>query len=940
MTGVAINANHDAIESEPQAILILDAEGRVLHVDEVAERQLGDGADAFYGLNIRQLFSGLVKENETVTAVAREPVYRRCVVGSGNRCNVAFDARIRRLGGGQDARFVVTFITHERIDELKQAEGKLRLKQTRLQDAAHIANLGYFERYMRGEVALEWSPETARIMGYGPTELCPTLDDFYQIVHHEDRERMRSGAVEAFRAKVPYEIEYRIVHRNGDVRWIHSIARPVFDDNGEIDRFFGVLQDVTSYKLAIAELEAKNNALEAARLEADQANTAKSRFLAMMSHEIRTPLNGVLGMAGVLLDDLTDSPQRSIVETIRTSGDALLTIINDILDFSKIEAGLMELEEQPFALRHCLDDVIDLIGPRARKKFIELGFIVSPDVPVGIFGDITRLRQVLVNLVDNALKFTEGGEVAVEVKRGQPDPSGKLQLHFAVRDTGIGIAAERVTRLFQTFSQVDVSINRKYGGTGLGLAICKRLVELMGGRIWVESTPNVGSTFQFTIPTSSAADVSSELLEAIAVARRDLEGKRVLIVDDSPMTRRILSEQLQSFGLVPVVASSGEQALALLRAKPDNEVVDLRSAFVLVVLDVEMPGMNGTHLAAVIRGDAHLADLPLLFLTASHGVSASVTSQWRAPCLSKPVKQSTLFDGIMRVLLHSPLRSSRGPRSIPIDSTLGLRLPLRILLAEDNVINQKVALLLLQRAGYRADIAANGQEVLDAVATKAYDLILMDVQMPEMDGLEATRHLRGPGPWLGKPRIVAVTADVMQEGKEACIAAGMDDFMAKPIRVHELMRLLERSAVQQAKERASEEAWLPGTEAQLVAVDDMTLDEEAFAAIRSVCALEGDDTLGLLVTEFLADSRKILADLLDLLDQGDLSTMERLAHTLKGTAGTFGAKGLSRQMADIEQAIRERKTVVLEVLLGSAIAEHGRVRQELLARCSNVLLDT
>lgn len=1085
--------------------------------------------------------------------------------------------------------FLVTW--HERVDEFKRIDDERRANQAHLEDAAKLANLGYFERIMHGPRTFDWSPETARMMGRDPNAPAPTIDDFYELVHPDDRNRLRSGAWAAYLAKQQYETEYRIMLHDGSVRWIHSVSRPIFDASGEIERFFGVLQDVTPTRKIVeelehkeaqfraifdlshdgiavvgmdgtietanvrfeeiighqsgtmkgrtvydflmpesaalmksrfaarmrgnyvdpivdliladgthrtlrtsfrqmndaqgattgaiifatdltptveaqralqltlarfqraleltntlvsdqdtnlrfvrvynghfyqdpigkrddellpeeyakriveikqsvldlgvparedvtvlrsdvlshfdlcveplvasngkvtgitavavditervnaeiarqqhnerarAELQAKNMALEAARLEADQANAAKSRFLAMMSHEIRTPLNGVLGMTGVLLDSLQDSAQRDIVETIRISGDALLTIINDILDFSKIEAGLMDLEEQPFTLRHCLDDVIDLIGPQARKKFIELSVVLDKRAPPDVFGDITRLRQVLVNLVGNALKFTDSGEVVVEVGADRVSAGEKFDLHFAVRDTGIGIAAERMGRLFQTFSQVDASINRKYGGTGLGLAICKRLVELMGGTIWVESTQGTGTTFHFTIPTLAAPPIASEFLEAVANARRDLEGKRVLIIDDNATTRSVLAEQLKSFGLVPQMVGSAEEALVLLRPAVSIEHIDIRAGFMLLIIDLEMPETNGYQMINIVRNEPHLADMPILLVTASDIVPSEVAKRWQAPCLSKPVKPSTLFDGVMRALLHTPHRSSRGPRSIPIDSTLGTRCPLRILLAEDNVINQKVALLLLQRAGYRADIAANGQEVLDAVSTKAYDLILMDVQMPEMDGLEATRRLRGPGPWLGKPRIVAMTADVMREGREACIAAGMDDFVAKPIRVHELMRLLERSAAQKPTEPASEDAWQAGTEAQLVPAEEVIIDEGAIAALQAVCALEGDDTLITLVREFIADSLKMLQSLEQSLATGDMATIERLAHTLKGTSGAFGARTLSEKMAQVETAIKAQSMAELTALMIAAKEDHKRVVTALEALCENM----
>ncbi len=720
-------------------------------------------------------------------------------------------------------------------------------------------------------------------------------------------------------------------------------VEPIQNSGGQTTGVACVAQDITSRKNAEAErrrldeairveLETKNQQLDEARKEAEKASAAKSRFLAAMSHEIRTPMNGVLGMTGILLDSPLDSAQRDIVETIRTSGDVLLTVINDILDFSKTEAGLMELEEQPFILRHCIDDVLDLMAPQARKKSLELVGIIDTAVPAGIFGDITRLRQVLVNLVGNALKFTAAGEVVVEVKLSQDAVPGKVILHFSVRDTGIGIPTDRMGRLFQSFSQVDASINRKYGGTGLGLVICKRLVELMGGRIWVESVTGDGTTFHFTISTAPAPIGSNELAEAMAMTGRELDGKTVLIVDDNATNRRILIEQTRGFGLTPIAVSSGIEALDIIRKHIQDTKAGATLPFSLVLLDVNMPGMSGIEVGAAIRNDMQLTELPLILLTSSDLAMNAEATKLQASCVTKPIKQSSLFDAIIRTLSQSTIRSMRAPRSTALDTTLGERLPLRILLAEDNAVNQKVALLVLGRIGYRADVVANGLEVLDAVTRKAYDLILMDVQMPEMDGLDATRRLRGRGPWQGRPRIVAMTADVMQEGRDACFAAGMDDFVAKPFRVPDLVAALERCALERAKESTVDES-LPGTELTIDTIEEPTIDTETFASLQLVCDMGGEGTLAALITDFLADAQRMLDEMNAAVTQLDWETLERLTHTLKGTSAMFGARSLSSRFADIERFARQRATEGLASLMAGAAAEHIRVQKALLARC-------
>ncbi|MDC3954203.1 hybrid sensor histidine kinase/response regulator [Polyangium jinanense] len=686
--------------------------------------------------------------------------------------------------------------------------------------------------------------------------------------------------------------------------------------------------DVTAQHLASEELEAKNAALEGARREADLANAAKSRFLATMSHEIRTPMNAVLGMTGLLLDTPLGEDQRDVVETIRQSGEALLTIINDILDFSKIEAGLMDLEEQPFALRPCVEEALDLVAVAARKKGLELGAFIDPHMPPGIFGDVTRLRQILVNLLGNAVKFTAAGEVLVEiVPANEPSSPGKLALQVSVRDTGIGIPKDRLGRLFQSFSQVDASISRRYGGTGLGLAICKRLVELMHGKIRVESEEGVGTTFHFTIETTPAHDVGRDLSEALAIAGQDLSGKHVLIVDDSATNRRILADQTRAFGLTPMLAASGDEALDLLRRRAEVLPPDEPLPVALALLDVAMPGMNGFELGAAIRQDPRLAELPFLLLTSSDLATHREAARLGATCLSKPIKQSSLFDAIMRALSQSVARPSRAPRASAMDPSLGERHPLRILLAEDNVVNQKVASLLLQRLGYRVDIAANGLEVIEAVTRKEYDVVFMDVQMPEMDGLEATRRLRAPGPFRGRPRIVAMTANAMHEDQKECLAAGMDDFVSKPIRIEELVAALTRSALERPKTLAPSQIPAPRDP------DEPVLDEEAFERIRLVASFDEENPLATLVADFVRDSRRTVEDMAAALSEGDFRTLERLAHNLKGSAGMMGATRLSRRSADVERAAREGQHEGLGRLIEAAFDEHVRTAAALLSRC-------
>ena len=729
----------------------------------------------------------------------------------------------------------------------------------------------------------------------GKTDADFFTDEHARPARADEQEVMRTGTPLV-------DKEEKETWPNGRETWVNTTKLPLYNEHGEVVGTFGISRDITERKRAA-------EAIRAAKEAAEAASRAKSLFLANMSHEIRTPMNVIIGMTELVLDSQLSSEQREYLTAVQASSEALLSLINDVLDFSKIEAGKLDLDEAVFDLHESLGDTTKWLAMRAHGKGLELACHIRPDVPVAVVGDQARLRQVIVNLLGNAIKFTDQGEVVLDVRR-RSQSDGHVELHFTVTDTGIGIPDEKLDVIFGAFEQADPSTTRRFGGTGLGLAISSKLVDLMGGRIWAESRVGEGSTFHFTARLGLARE---EPAARPTVDPGAVRGTRVLVVDDNATNLLILTEVLSNWGMVPTTAPGVRDALRLL-----DEAHQTGNPFPLVISDVHMPDADGFSLVEQVKADPTIGSTMIMMLTSGDhpGDIARCETLGVAAYLLKPVKQSELLEAVMMALgitTWEDEKAGPAPQLRPPQTS-----PLRILLAEDSLVNQKLATGLLSRQGHSVTVASNGKEALAALELQQFDLMIMDVQMPEMDGLETTAAIRARERKTGGHLpIIAMTAHALQGDRERCLAAGMDRYVTKPIRAKQLYEVIEGIA---------------GSSAQADVVTDTPLNEgDEFDLEKAMDAVRGDhDLLKVVVETVLEEAPRLLEAIREAIAHGDTAALRLTAHTLKGSIRYFGHGAAYRLAYRLEEIGREGQLQDAREALAALEGEMARLTPILL----------
>lgn len=879
------------LETAADGIMTIDESGVIDSANPAAERIFGYEGGELTGLNVSLLMLDPAhaaqkspQENlfhkgmDGLIGVDREVVGRR---KDGGFIPIEISSSELQLATGR----MFTGVVRD-VSERKQAEQAYRQMSDRLLVATRAANVGIWDYDVVNNV-LVWDDAMYLIFGVHPEKFSGAYEAWESGLHPDDKESAVENLQMSLRGEKDFDTEFRTVWPDGSVHYIKANGVVQRDSEGGAVRMIGTNWDITEARLAAErisqtskELQQINRELLAAKAEAERANQAKSEFLAHMSHEIRTPMNGIIGMTGVALNTKLTAEQREYLMMVKSSADGLLTVINDILDFSKIEAGKFRLDNVAFSLRECLGDTMKSLANRVEGKPLELACHFCPDVPDALTGDPGRLRQIIVNLVGNAIKFTSAGEIVLDVSVESQDVDNCC-LHFAVRDTGIGIPAAKQQMIFEAFTQADASTTREYGGTGLGLPISAKLVGLMHGRLWVQSEAGVGSTFHFTAQFGRVANAREK---PVPTALGEISGLRVLVVDDNATNRQILQEILEQWNMVPTLAGSGAEALEKSRLAAQSG-----SLFQLVLLDFQMPGMDGLGVAAELQKST---SVPMVLMTS--GLSTQDLARSRksgiAACLTKPVKPSELLEAMLDALSRSHHKKGTAVASRSGENS-ELR-PLRVLLAEDNIVNQKLATLLLEDKGHAVTVAPNGRKALEAFDQQSFDLVLTDVQMPEMDGFQATHGIREREKSSGRRTpIIAMTAHAMRGDRERCLAAGMDGYITKPFEPDKLWETI-RAVIAIAPEASG------------VAVSPQEAEnfeeEEDVRASTLKAANDNRSFVSQIIGVFLKESETMMESIRKALAKGDAYGVEYHAHSLRGALGIFGSSTTSNAVRHLE----------------------------------------
>lgn len=894
------------LDSSPDAIAVYDLNGHPLYINDSFVQTFGWTMDEVQGKRIP--FVPDSERDATMKLVGR-------IMGNGESVTGFETKRLTKDGRVLDVRLSASryqdFIGHpagmlvilRNVTERKKAEEETKRVKSLLNSIIENLPTAVFLKNADDFKYVLWNKASEQLYGYSsedvlgrsPYDLFPTSEADAYI--GQDRETMVRGTL----LEIPEQL---VSTRQKGTRTFHTKKLPIFDEDGNPKFLLAISEDITERKEA-------EEALIRAREAAEQASKAKSEFLANMSHEIRTPINGIMGMTELAFNTELTPEQHEYLDAVRISADSLLKLINDILDFSKIEAGKLELIEVEFSLRDALSDTMTMMAVQAHKKELELVYHVSPEVPDAVIGDPGRLRQILVNLVGNAIKFTERGEVVLGVRLGL-ESKDEVHLRFTVSDTGIGIAPEKREKIFREFEQADGSTSRKYGGTGLGLAISSRFCELMGGKIWVESELGKGSAFHFTArlglqKESAPRPVSEDLA--------NLKGLSVLVVDDNETNRRILEQILTYWGMNPTVVDGGSAALRAMEHACEKAV-----AFPIILTDCMMPEMDGFQLVERINREPRFSASTIVMLTSSgeRGDAARCLKLGVAAYLLKPVKQTELLFAISRVL-KGPRTDQAPPALITRHSIRESKRRLSILLAEDNAVNQKLATKMLERMGHTVTVAGDGVKALQVLEKERFDLVLMDVQMPEMDGLEATRTQRRREKATGTHiPIIAMTAYAMKGDKEKCLESGMDGYISKPISAQELYEIIEQvlSAPEKEPEKLTIRARTVGTLNKKAILERVGGDIDLFKEI-----------VGL----FLDSCPVLLTEIREAFQQGNPESVERAAHTLKGSVSNFGAESAVAAALTLERMGRSKDLSEAKQAIMDLETEIDRVSQELAA---------